>query len=386
MFVLNLLMSVQAAQQNPGIERLMAGIESYENGNYGEAIFKLEIALIELPQDDKENTWEAHFYLGLSYYLSGEDEEARKEFNKAKDIFNKKLPDPDLHSPKIVKLFKEALIITKPENEGMVFVKGGCFEMGDIFGDGQKDERPVHEVCVDDYYIGKYEVTVGEFREFFNKSGYRTEAETGGGVFYWTGKKWKKDSRKNWESPGFSQTDNHPVVGVSWNDAQEYMKWLSKKTGRKYRLPTEAEWEYAVKSGGKKVRYAWGNGEPYIKGKKAANIADESAKKKFGWMGSWEGYDDGYVYTSLVGNFEPNELGLYDMTGNVWEWCSDWYSSDYYKKSQSQSHNPEGPSSGSGRVVRGGGWNDFPRSVRASDRGRQWPDSRSDILGFRLAF
>jgi len=188
-FVLNFLMSVHAEQQNPGVERLKAGIESYEDGSYEEAIFKLEMALIELPDDDKENTWEAHFYLGLSYYLSGEDEQAKREFNKAKEIFKNKLPDPDLHSPKIVKLFKEALEIKKPEIEGMVIVKGGCFDMGDTFGDGDKDEKPVHEVCVDDFYIGKYEVTQKEWMDIM-------------GI-----------------NPSyFTDCDDCPVEQVSWND------------------------------------------------------------------------------------------------------------------------------------------------------------------------
>ena len=182
-------MSVHAEQQNPGVERLKAGIESYEDGSYEEAIFKLEMALIELPDDDKENTWEAHFYLGLSYYLSGEDEQAKREFNKAKEIFKNKLPDPDLHSPKIVKLFKEALEIKKPEIEGMVIVKGGCFDMGDTFGDGDKDEKPVHEVCVDDFYIGKYEVTQKEWMDIM-------------GI-----------------NPSyFTDCDDCPVEQVSWND------------------------------------------------------------------------------------------------------------------------------------------------------------------------
>ncbi|MCP4996404.1 MAG: SUMF1/EgtB/PvdO family nonheme iron enzyme, partial [Gammaproteobacteria bacterium] len=141
-----------------------------------------------------------------------------------------------------------------------VLVKGGCYDMGDTFGDGDDNEKPVHEVCVDGFYIGKYEVTVGEFRRFVNETGYRTDADTGGGMYVWTGNKWEKESGRGWRSPGFSQTDNHPVVGVSWNDAQKYINWLNRKSGKSYRLPTEAEWEYAARSGGKRYKYSWGNG------------------------------------------------------------------------------------------------------------------------------
>ena len=348
MFVLNLLMSVQAAQQNPGIERLMAGIESYENGSYEEAIFKLEMALTELPDDDKENTWETHFYLGLSYFLLGEDDEAKNAFNKAKEIFKNKLPDPDLHSPKIVKLFKEVLEITKPEIEGMVLVKGGCFEMGDTFGDGDDDEKPVHEVCVDDFFMGKYEVTQGQWEDVMVSNPSK-----------------------------FKNGRNFPVEKVSWNDVWKFIKKLNRKAGKNYRLPTEAEWEYAARSGGKKEKYAGFSGEsdlyPY------ANFCDNNCE----YSNKTKGQNDGYENTSPVGSYKPNGLGLYDMTGNVWEWCSDWYDKDYY--SNSPRKNPQGTSSGSLHVFRGGSWYNESRNLRASDRYLIWPGLRYYFLGFRLA-
>jgi formylglycine-generating enzyme required for sulfatase activity len=236
-----------------------------------------------------------------------------------------------------------------------VWVSKGCFEMGcgDWTSDCTDREKPVHEVCVDGFWMGKYEVTVGQFQKFVNETSYRTEAEKGDGCFVFTGKEWKKESDKNWRNPGFSQNDNHPVVCVSHNDAVEYIKWLSEKSKKRYRLPTEAEWEYAARSRGKKVKYSWGDGDP------SGNVADESLKRRypeFPWP-IWTGYDDGYANTAPVGIYKPNDFGLYDMTGNVWEWCQDWYGENYYKNSPK--NNPKGPDSGQYRVLRGGSWKDF---------------------------
>lgn len=200
------------------------------------------------------------------------------------------------------------------EKMGVVFVKGGCFEMGDTFFDGigGDDEKPVHKVCVDDFYMGKYEVTVGEFRAFVNNTGYRTEAERGDGCFYYTGEKWEKDANKNWCDPGFSQTESHPVVCISWNDTQAFIKSLNKALGMNFRLPTEAEWEYAERSGGKKEKWA--------------GTSNESELGAYAWYNDNSG-------THPVGQKQPNGLGLYDMSGNVWEWIQDWYGDDYYNHS-----------------------------------------------------
>jgi formylglycine-generating enzyme required for sulfatase activity len=257
-----------------------------------------------------------------------------------------------------------------------VFVKGGCFEMGDTFGDGNQDERPLHKVCVDDFYLGKYEVRVGDFRKFVNETGYRTEAESGDGCYTYKGDKWGKDRNANWRNPGFVIDDRHPVVCVSWNDSMAFIDWLKRKTGKQYRLPREAEWEYAGRNGGRQHKYSWGNGDP------AGNIADESGKRRFfGWT-IWNGYDDGYIFTAPVGSFRPNDLGLYDMTGNVWEWCSDWYGESYYQGSPR--NNPEGPGHGSYKVIRGGSWNVSPGDVRAANRDWFGPADRGYSLGFRL--
>jgi len=257
-----------------------------------------------------------------------------------------------------------------------VFVKGGCYDMGDTFGDGEAVEKPVHNVCVSDFYMGKHEVKVGQFMKFVNDTSYKTEAEKGGGCYTYTGKVWGKDSTKNWRDPGFSQTDEHPVVCVSWNDSNAYIDWFNRKTGKTYRLPTEAEWEYAARSGGKNYKYSWGNGSP------SGNIADESGKRQFSGWTIWQGYDDGYVFTAPEGQFKPNDIGLYDMSGNVWEWCQDRYDKSYY--SNSSKDNPQGPSSGSHRVLRGGSWFDIPGDVRAAGRLRGDPGYRDSSTGFRV--
>ena len=144
-----------------------------------------------------------------------------------------------------------------------------------------------------------------------------------------------------------------------------------------YRLPTEAEWEYAARSGGKKYKYAWGNGNPN------GNIADQTAKSRFSGWTIWENYTDGYTFTAPVGRFPQGDLGLSDMTGNVWEWCWDWYGSDYY--TNSPANNPKGPTSGADRVLRGGSWCNGPARLRASRRDSNAPDGRVNDIGFRLA-
>jgi formylglycine-generating enzyme required for sulfatase activity len=169
---------IHAAQTIPGVQRLEEGIAAYEHGEYDEAIFKLEMAVYQIEAEDKDKLWDAHFYLGLSFCLTGDNDESRKQFIEAQKISKNRLPDSDIHSPKIVKLFKEALKIKQKEEwkdpiTGMefVFVKGGCYEMGDIFGDGLSSEKPVHEVCLEDFYLGKYEVTQGQWEEVMGYNG-----------------------------------------------------------------------------------------------------------------------------------------------------------------------------------------------------------------------
>lgn len=230
--------------------------------------------------------------------------------------------------------------------EGMVFIKGGCFDMGDTFGDGSSSEKPVHNVCVDDFYIGETEATQA---------------------------KWKEVMGNN---PSFFKgCDDCPVESVSFNDVQEFIKRLNEKSplnppfkkggeGGFYRLPTEAEWEYAARSGGKKERYAGTN--------------NESELGEYAWYTNNSGGK-----THPVKQKRPNGLGLYDMSGNVWEWVSDRYGGDYYENSPKD--NPKGPSSGKYRLLRGGSWDYGPRLVRVANRDGLEPDGRSNINGFRLA-
>lgn len=226
-----------------------------------------------------------------------------------------------------------------------VFVKGGCFDMGDNFGDGYDNEKPVHQVCVNDFYMGKYDVTVGEFRQFVNDTGYRTDAEKVNGCYVYDGM-WRSRSDASWKHPYYSQNDNYPVVCVSKNDAEAYANWQKNKTGKHYKLPTEAEWEYAARSGGKNEKWA--------------GTSSESELGDYAWFDK----NSGSKTTHPVGQKKPNSLGLYDMTGNVWEWVADLYGS----YSSGSEKNPTGPSSGSNLVLRGGSWNFEPRIVRASFR------------------
>ncbi len=243
-----------------------------------------------------------------------------------------------------------------------VFVKGGCYKMGNTFDDKFKNEGiPVHEVCVNDFYMGKYDVTVGDFRWFVDDTGYITEAEKGYGCYYWTGSQWYRDSYHNWHDPGFRQQEREPVVCVSWNDAQVFASWMQKKSGKAVRLPTEAEWEYAARSGGKQEKYAGGNNVDSV---------------------AWYGGNSG-MRTHPVGQKQPNGLGLYDMSGNVWKWMLDWYEESYY--SSSPRNDPPGPSMGTYRVVRGGGFRENTQGgVRTAFRFWNSPDDSLANHGFRL--
>lgn len=244
-----------------------------------------------------------------------------------------------------------------------IFVKGGCFQMGDNFGEGRDDEKPVHEVCVSDFYLGKNEVTVGQFRKFVRENDYHTDAEKGNSCWVSNGSSVEKRSGASWLSPGFNQEDNNPVTCISWNDATAFYEWLLRVSGKKYRLPTEAEWEYAARSGGKKERYA-GTSSPVD-------------LKNYGWFDANSGNR-----THPVGKKRPNGLGLYDMSGNVSEWCQDGYKKGYY--SDSPRNNPQGSESGIYRMKRGGSWYDSLITTRVAFRGILNPTDCSNTYGFRL--
>jgi formylglycine-generating enzyme required for sulfatase activity len=235
-----------------------------------------------------------------------------------------------------------------------VSVKGGCYQMGDSVGDGDPNERPVREVCVPDFFLGKFEVTNAQFKKF------RPQHNSG------------KSQNASLDE------DTQPVVNVSWEEAAAFSKWLSQQSGQKYRLPTEAEWEFAARAGSNQSRY-WGNNPE--EACKHANVADMTAKKL--WA-KWTTFtcDDGYAVSAPVGKFMPNSYGLYDMLGNVWEWCEDIYNSEAYTKLPKD--NPVFGGSGEYRVMRGGGWSNGPLGIRNSHRVGLSPDFGHHALGFRL--
>ncbi len=241
---------------------------------------------------------------------------------------------------------------TSPKYSDMVFVQGGTFVMGSNESD---DEKPIHKVYVNDYSMDKYEVTNAQFCQFLNEKGNQTE----GGVEWLELKsEYCKIVKQGVRYVPVSGYDNHPVIMVSWYGANAYAKWAGK------RLPTEAEWEYACRGGSRSAHYEYSG----------SNNADAVA-----WYDNNSGGQ-----THPVGTKQPNELGLYDMSGNVWEWCADWYDSGYYSKSPYE--NPTGPASGEFRVLRGGSWNFNEDFLRCSYRFKYdyYPYYSYNYIGFRL--
>ena len=309
---------------------------------------------------------------------------------------------------------------TKFNTQGMVLIPGGAFSMGGDDNKGWRDEYPKHEVIVDSFWMDIHEVTNKQFADFVKATGYVTTAEKtldweeikkglppgtpkpeasrlapASLVFVPTNNPvplrdmslwWEWRYGANWKHPkgkgsSIVGKENHPVVHVSWFDAMAYCKWAGK------RLPTEAEWEYASRGGLNNALYAWGN-EDLMSGKPKANT----------WEGSFpykNKENDGFYYTAPVQSYQPNGYGLYDMAGNVWEWCADLYNEDYYKSLEGKiSHNPKGPESSYDsnepyalkRVSRGGSYlchASYCSGYRNSMRMKNTPDTGSMHTGFR---
>ncbi len=265
---------------------------------------------------------------------------------------------------------------------GFVYLRGGRFLMGSPGSEvGRGGDEEAHWVTVGDVWMARTEVTVGEFSRFVRATGYRTDAERNSegvpGCSAWDASdgKWGWRAGRSWRAPGFRQGENEPVVCVSWNDAQAYARWLSSQAGRAYRLPTEAEWEYAARSGVAASRY-WGD-DPRL-ACMHGNVADASRRRRFS-DGSVHECDDGHVWTAPVGRFRSNSGGLSDMLGNVWEWTCSAYDSGY---GGAEAHCD---TSGKARVMRGGGWFNPPSWVRAAKRSKNAPALRFVDVGFRLA-
>ncbi len=215
----------------------------------------------------------------------------------------------------------------------MILVPGGTFKMGSVAGG--KDEQPVHKVTLDDFYIGKFEVSQSEWKQIMNKDTI---------VCYIEG------------------CDSCPVERVSWYNVMEFIKELNRRSGMNYRLPTEAEWEYAARGGtqSRGFRYSGSNNVSAV---------------------SWN-VGNAQAMTHHTGLKKPNELGIFDMSGNVYEWCSDWYSEGWYKASPGK--NPKGPSTGNHRVIRGGSWYQDYSGLRITDRDSANPTFKYGYVGFRL--
>lgn len=251
----------------------------------------------------------------------------------------------------------------------LLVVPSGAFLMGADSDDGfaSDNERPQHKRAIArPFLLGGHEVTVAEFRQFVSATGYQTEAERDG-------------DRRTWQDPGFQQDVSHPVVCVSWNDATAFCRWLSEKEDRRYRLPTEAEWEYACRAGTTTTYGVADRNTLWV----LENLLDRSftrPRPRFMTTFLW---DDGFERTAPVRSFLPNRFGLYDMRGNVAEWCDDWYDAQFY--SQAKPDDVRGPNFGLERVVRGGSYCSELTECRPALRNYRRPSERRHTVGFRVA-
>ena len=357
----------------------------FDQGKYVEAKLKYANALAQKPDDSylderinlcnqkmaeqKAEAERAKLY--AKYKDEGDASFAQGEYEQAKSLYEQARSHKPGDQYVIKRIQACDKLIVKLSPAEMALIPAGSFMMGS--DDGDDEEKPVHEVYVDAFYLDKYEVTVAQFKKFIEATGYKTDAEKAGSSYAWSGTKWKEKKGVNWRHDAEGKSIggdrmNHPVIHVSWNDAKAYAQWAGK------RLPTEAEWEYAARGGftgvgGKtKYEYPWGN---------------DASHEQANYSGT--GGRDQWEETSPVGSFSPNGYELYDMAGNVWEWCEDWYDENYYSKSPKQ--NSKGPESGTYRVLRGGSWNDFPHNLRYAYRFYFGfvPTYRGSVVGFRCA-
>ncbi len=320
-----------------------------------EDVFKQVRSAVREATQGKQVPWESSSLEGDFYFRKGTGEASPSvvaEKPLAPQVASGARSEPQ---PRTSKTWREP--VTGIE---FVFVPGGCYLMGSPQSEGSRhmDEGPVHEVCVKDLWVGKYEVTNEEFRRFHpdhNSGTYEKHSLNGA---------------------------RQPAVHVSWEDAKSFAQWLTEQNGGQYRfrLPTEAEWEYVARAGTRTARY-WGD-DPG-RACEYENLADWSAQKLWGWQ-DVHPCDDGYAATAPVGSFQPNAFGLYDMLGNVSEWCEDIYGVDVYASYDRDNPLHRGWGAGLDRVVRGGQWHGGPENARSASRSSGMPRAMNDDLGMRL--
>ena len=291
-------------------------------------------------------------------------------------------------------------MVLLPAGEFMMGNEASAQEMAKLYREYEPerlldlaDETPSHRVRITrPFYLAKHEVTVGQFRQFLVASGYVPESVADGTGGYGYNAAYDPATTKrgdafegraphySWTNPGFAQTDKHPVVNVTWNDAVALARWLSTNEKRLYRLPTEAEWEYACRAGSR-TQYHSGDAPSSLRD--VANVFDADAA--LNWP-KWQGFAlsaaDGFAFTAPVGQFTPNAFGLHDMHGNVWEWTADWYDDTYYARSPQD--DPKGPADGGVKVRRGGSWHTWPLYARCAYRNWNTPETRYTLVGIRL--
>ena len=240
----------------------------------------------------------------------------------------------------------------------MVVIPAGSFRMGDLNGSGDSEEKPVHTVTIPNTFaVGKFEVTRNEFSAFVTATGYSASED----CHYYAGSEWKKSSSKDWRNPGYAQTDRDPVVCINWRDAKAYVSWLSSETEKDYRLLSEAEWEYAARSG-TSTKYHYGN-----------DISSDQAN-----------FNMDVGNTTPVGSYPANAFGLHDMHGNAWEWTEDCHQ-DSYRGTPTNGKANAGSDFCLGRVLRGGSFGTNPLNLRSAFRLRRIIVFRSHRYGFRVA-
>lgn len=251
-----------------------------------------------------------------------------------------------------------------------MYMSPGIFMMGSPAKErDREDSEKQHQVTLTKgFYIQTAETTVGQWRAFIQETGFKTTAEKIGYSWTWTGIEWKETKKRCWDKPGFPQTDEYPVTCVSWNDVQTFIKWLNRKEGKSYRLPTEAEWEYACRAGTE---------TPFSVGNCLGNNANYDGRYPYADCPKGK-YRKGTV---PVASFSPNPWGLYDVHGNVWEWCEDIYDEEAYKGNVTD---PLNLGKYKEHVFRGGSWVSYERYCRAANRNWEVPDTAYFDLGFRL--